>query len=91
MPRNNPPLNLPKNGTIPIHLTPKASRNCIEGWVKDAAGKEWLKVRITAVPEDGKANKALVAFLAKQLRLPASHLVITSGYTSRYKRIKIGT
>ena len=45
--------------------------------------------RVRAVPEDGKANEALIALLAKTLAVPKSHLRIVSGATSRLKRIAI--
>lgn len=79
----------PAPGTIlPIHAVPKSSANKVEGWVQDAAGQRWLKIRITCAPEDGKANKALVKFLSKEWGVPASSLSIVSGETSRYKRLK---
>lgn len=56
--------------------------------VKDANGKEWLKVRLTAAPEDGKANEALLRLLAKEWKCPPSSLEIISGETSRYKIIR---
>lgn len=73
---------------IAIHVVPKSSKNAIEGIVKDANGKEWLKVKLTVVPEDGKANKALIKLLSKEWKIPQSHLEIVSGHTSKYKIIK---
>ena len=73
---------------IAIQVAPKSSKNAIEGIVKDANGKEWLKVRLTVVPEDGKANKALLKLLAKEWKVPQSSLEIVSGLTSKYKTIK---
>lgn len=74
---------------IPIHALPKSSANRIDGWSIDAQGERWLKVRITSAPEDGKANKALITFLAKQWHIPKSALSLVSGETSRYKRLAI--
>ncbi len=73
---------------ISVHLYPKSSRNAVEGEVTDAAGNTWLKVRVTAVAEDGKANKALLKLLAKHLGCAVSELEITRGETSRYKQIR---
>ena len=70
---------------IAIQVAPKSSKNAIEGIVKDANGKEWLKVRLTVVPEDGKANKALLKLLAKEWKVSQSSLEIVSGLTSKYK------
>lgn len=79
--------------TIPyilhVHIIPKSAKNQVIGWERDAAGDRWLKVRIAAQPEDGKANKELLKFLAKTLEIPAKSLSISSGEASRYKRLKI--
>lgn len=74
---------------ISLHVIPKASKNEIVGWVTDAAGKRSLKVKITTAPEDGKANKALIKFLAKEWGVSPSRLEIASGATSRHKRLEI--
>ena len=74
---------------IAVKLTPKASRNEICGWEKDAGGNEYLKVLVTAVPEKGKANKALINLLSKTYRIAKSEISIISGETSRLKRIRI--
>ncbi|MBB4168327.1 hypothetical protein FHX09_002166 [Rhizobium sp. BK538] len=55
----------------------------------DAEGKSHLKVRVTAVPEKGKANKALVALVAKSLGVAKSSVRIASGDTSRKKILRI--
>lgn len=80
---------LDEQGVIAVHAVPKSPRNKIEGEVVDAEGRRWLKVRIAAAPEDGKANKELLKFLAKCWNLPASRLTLVSGETARHKRIKI--
>lgn len=81
----SPPLS--PGDVIPIHAYPKSPKNRIEGWAGDAAGQYWLKVRVTAAPEDGKANKALLKYLAKEWNVPVSALSIVSGDASRYKRV----
>lgn len=78
----------PETGLIAVHVVPRAPRNEIEGMVEDAAGKQWLKVRLTATPEDGKANKALLKLLAKEWGCAPSRLSIVSGETSRHKIIR---
>ena len=75
--------------SISLHVTPKSSKNQIVGWFTDANNQPVLKVKIAAPPEDGKANKTLIKFLAKQWDIPASALEIVSGETSRHKRLKI--
>ena len=79
----------PDKSPVAIHVVPKSTVNKVEGWEVDANGCEWLKVKVTAAAEDGKANKALVKFLSKEWDVPASRLQIVSGEKSRYKRLKI--
>ena len=55
----------------------------------NAAGLAQLKVRVTAVPEKGKANQQLINFLAKSLKRPGSSFSIVSGETDRNKVIEI--
>lgn len=73
------------NGTIlPVRAHAGARRNAILG-VRDGA----LRVCVTAVPEKGKANKAIVALLSKTLRVPKSAVELMSGDTSPQKRFLI--
>lgn len=72
-----------------VRLTPKASRNAVQGVAPDADGGRVLKVAVTAVPENGKANQALVKLLAKVWKLPKSALTITAGATDRRKTLLI--
>ncbi len=48
-----------------------------------------LQVRITQIAEDGKANAALLALLAKALGLPRSSLEIVQGASARTKTIRL--
>lgn len=72
-----------------MRLTPKAARNRIEGPAPEASGGVVLKVSVTAVPEDGKANAALVKLLAKEWRIPKSALTIAAGATDRRKVLHV--
>ena len=63
---------------------PNASRSAIVGWLGEA-----LKVKLKAPPVDGKANAALIRFLAKRWRLPKSAIVIASGATARTKILSL--
>ena len=69
---------------INIRLIPRASTNKVVGILDDA-----VKIRLQAPPIEGKANKALIKFLSKQLKVPASHISIISGETNRNKRILV--
>jgi len=51
--------------------------------------EQGLKVRITAPPVDGKANKHLIKFLAKTFKVPPSHVQLLSGEKGRHKRLAI--
>lgn len=69
---------------LSVLVQPKASKNEIAGLVEDR-----LKIRLTAPPVDGKANEALVRFLAKRLGLPRSQVSLAGGHRSRRKEILI--
>lgn len=71
-----------------IRLTPKGGRDRIEG-VIEHDGKPCLRVRVSAAPVDGAANKALIAFLAMALGVPRSGISFLSGEKSRLKRLHI--
>ncbi len=70
---------------VRIKLTPKAARDRIDGVADDGEGGRVLKVSVTAVPEDGKANAALIRFLAKLWRVPRTSVDIVQGATDRRK------
>ncbi|HEY0301741.1 MAG TPA: DUF167 family protein [Rhizomicrobium sp.] len=72
-----------------LRLTPKGGRDAVEGWIAGADGKEHLKARVGAPPEDGKANAALIALLAKTLDVPKSKIAIAAGETARLKTVAI--
>ena len=67
---------------VNVRVIPRASKNQIQGVLGDA-----LKIRLQAPPVDGKANDALVRFLADTLRLPARNISLLSGETGRNKRV----
>lgn len=71
-----------KGISFKIRLQPRASQNSVVGLYGDA-----LKIRLTAAPVGGAANKACLKYLAKSLKIPASALTIVSGHASRTKWI----
>ncbi len=75
--------------TLFVRLTPKSAKDAIEGVEVTADGRAHVRMRVRAVPEDGKANAALQKLLAKALGLAPRDVVITSGATSRLKQVKI--
>ncbi|MCB1539567.1 MAG: DUF167 domain-containing protein [Rhodoblastus sp.] len=75
--------------TLVVRLTPKGGRDAIDGVETMSDGKVVLKARVRAVPEDGKANAALIELLAKALRVPRSAVTVAAGHTSRVKTLEI--
>jgi uncharacterized protein (TIGR00251 family) len=73
------------DGTIlPVRAQPGARRNEIRG-EQDGI----LKVSVTQPPEKGKANKALIALLSKELSLRKSQLELIAGQTSHQKQVLV--
>jgi uncharacterized protein (TIGR00251 family) len=79
----------PDGITIAVRLTPKGGRDSIEGIETMSDGRAVLKARVRAAAKEGAANEALIALLAKALGVPPRDVEITSGATSRIKRVKI--
>lgn len=69
---------------LKVLVQPRASRDEVVGPHGDG-----LKIRITAAPVAGAANKQLLKFLAKKLRVAKSQMSIASGATSRAKSVAI--
>jgi uncharacterized protein len=79
------PLEPHADGTIlSVRAHPGARRNEIRG-VQDGM----LKVSVTQAPEKGKATKAVIELLAKQLGLKKSQIELVSGATSHQKRFLV--
>lgn len=74
---------------LTVRLTPNGGRDRIDGVEQRDDGSAHLKARVSAPPEDGKANKALVQLLAKELGLAKSAVSILSGETARTKILRI--
>jgi uncharacterized protein YggU (UPF0235/DUF167 family) len=75
---------MPNFCELKIKAVPNASKSELVGPLGDA----W-KVRLRAVPEGGKANKALVEFIAAKLDLPRKSVELTAGASSHEKRLRI--
>lgn len=70
---------------VNLRISPNAKKNEI---IKDG---DIVKVKITALPIDGKANKALVEFFAKNFKIPKTSIEILKGETSKEKTILFKT
>ncbi|MCI5140293.1 MAG: YggU family protein [Candidatus Electrothrix sp. ATG1] len=79
-----PYLKTRPDGTLlpSLYVQPRSGQDAIAGLHGDA-----LKLRLSAPPVDGKANKAVIAFWAKFLKIPKSAVTIKSGHQSRMKKI----
>ncbi|NNM43236.1 MAG: DUF167 domain-containing protein [Chlamydiae bacterium] len=71
-----------KGVTLSIKVLPKSS---FTGYVGFENGV--LKVKLKAVPEKGKANEELIAFLSSSLRIPKSKILLLRGETSKQKTV----
>ena len=70
--------------TFAVQVVPRASKNQIVGVVGEA-----IKIRLTAPPVEGKANAALIDFLAETLNVRRAQIEIVTGETSRHKRVRV--
>ena len=70
--------------TLKIHLQPRASRNEVLGFNEDV-----LRIRVTAPPEGGKANEAMLTLIAERLGVAKSRIELLKGRASRKKLIAI--
>lgn len=70
--------------TIAVRVTPRGGRDALS-----VAEDGSIHVRVTAVPEDGKANTAVRKLLAKALGVAPSRLTLTGGATSRNKLFRL--
>jgi uncharacterized protein (TIGR00251 family) len=67
-----------------VKVQPRARRNAIIGVVGDM-----LKLALTAPPVDGRANQAVIEFLAELFEIPRASVTIASGESSRSKRVRL--
>lgn len=71
---------------LAVQISPNGKKSEVLSITDDA-----VRIRLQAPPVDGKANEALVRFIADRCRLPKSHIQITHGFTSRKKLLEIRT
>jgi uncharacterized protein (TIGR00251 family) len=74
-----------KGATLAVRVTPRASKNEIVGILNDGT----IKIHLTATPVEGKANEALLKFLAKLLDVSISQLKLVAGASGRNKLISV--
>jgi uncharacterized protein len=74
---------------VAVKVTPKASRDRIGDIFTDADGRKLLKISVTAAPDRGKANEAVIRLLAKAWAVPKTSIKVTSGATDRHKILQV--
>jgi uncharacterized protein YggU (UPF0235/DUF167 family) len=72
-----------------VRLTPRSSKDAVEGVEQAADERCHLAARVRAVPEKGKANAALEKLLAAELGIPRNSIKVVAGATSRLKTIRV--
>ena len=77
---------LPGAIRLAVQITPNAKKTEVIGVLDDV-----LKLRLQAQPSEGKANEALVKYLAKTLEVPRSAVTITHGQTNKRKLIEVSS
>ena len=70
---------------VNIKIVPNSSKNDI------VLEDEFVKIKITAQPIEGKANKALIEFLSKKFKIPKTSIEIVKGETSKEKTLLFKT
>ena len=74
----------PDGCMLSVRVHPGAKRDAVTGLHAGA-----VKIALNAPPVDGKANEALIAFIAERLKLPRSRVALAAGATGRSKSLRI--
>jgi uncharacterized protein (TIGR00251 family) len=74
----------PDGCTLAVHVQPGAKKNGVTGIHAGA-----VRISLTTPPIEGRANEALIAFVAELLRIPRARISLLSGTTSRTKALHI--
>ena len=72
-----------------VRVSPRASRQAVEGVAVEADGAKLLQIAVSAPPEDGKANEAVLAVLARSIGIARSRLSLVSGLSARRKVVRL--
>jgi uncharacterized protein (TIGR00251 family) len=74
-----------KNEIIHVKVIPRAKKTEFIGYMSDGS----MKIRLKAVPENGKANEELVRFLSEYFQITSSQIQVTAGQTNSRKTLRI--
>jgi len=69
---------------LTLHVQPGAKKTAIAGLHGDA-----LKIRLAAPPVEGRANEALLRFIADCFKVPLRDVILKQGEQSRHKRVEV--
>ena len=69
---------------LSIKVIPQAPQTSVVG-----CQGEWIRIKLAAPPVDGKANQALIEFLAEQLGVPKKKITLCTGEASRMKIVQV--
>jgi uncharacterized protein len=75
--------------SVSLRVTPRGGRDDIDGIETLADGRCVVKMRVRAVADGGKANRAVTEYLARALGVPKSSVRLVSGATSRLKQVAV--
>ena len=74
---------------LAVRLTPRAKADRLLGVAATAEGRRVVRASVTAPPEDGRTNEALLQLLARLWQLSRRDLAIVAGTTSRHKTVSV--
>jgi hypothetical protein len=74
---------------VTVRLTPRGGRDALDGVEILADGRAVVKARVRTIPSEGAANAALIALLARAVRVAPGRVAILAGDGARIKRVKI--
>ena len=80
---------MPGGVRVRLKVAPRSGRNRVEGLAAEADGAVALKVAVTAAPEDGKANAAVVKLLAAEWGVAKSTMSVVLGAADRRKVLQV--
>jgi uncharacterized protein (TIGR00251 family) len=79
----------PDGVRLSVKVTPRSSKEGVQGIEVDGRGQAYLVIRVAAPPEGGKANAAAIKLLARHCGVAASELSLVSGAGSRRKVLDV--
>lgn len=74
---------------VAVRLTPRARQNRLDGLARLADGTPVSEASVSAPPQEGRANEALLQLLAKQWQVPRRDLALVGGLKSRRKLVRV--